>query len=179
MRIKTKRIVTLFILSLFILSQDVFAENKPNIIFIMSDDLGYGDLGSYGQQNIQTPELDKMALDGMRFTQHYAGAPLCAPTRVSVLTGKHTGHTSVRQNKISKLMDGEETLGKVLQRAGYVTGAIGKWGAGWDLEPDNSAKFGFDYFFGYVNQSHAHNYYTSFLYRNGEKVYLNNVVPGE
>ncbi len=174
-----KKLFILSILLILLLKKNSYAEGKPNIIFIMSDDLGYGDLGSYGQVNIKTPELDKMASEGIRFTQHYAGSPLCAPTRVSLMTGKHCGHTSVRQNKISRLIEGEETLGTVLKKAGYKTGCIGKWATGWDLEPDNPSKFGFDYFFGYVNQSHAHNYYTSFLYRNGKKVLLNNVVPGE
>ena len=156
-----------------------FMASKPNIIFIMADDLGYSDLGCYGQLNIKTPELDKMAAEGIRFTRHYSGSPLCGPARTSLMTGKHTGHTSVRQNKVSKLLPGEKTLGTVLKSAGYTTGSIGKWGVGWDLPSNDPGERGFDHFYGYVNQTHAHNYYTSFLYRNGKREQLSNVVPGE
>ena len=142
----------------------------------MADDFGWGDLGSYGQQNIQTPELDQIAAEGMKFTQFYAGAPLCSPTRGSIMTGKHTGHASIRQNKISKLREGEETLGTALKTGGYTTGFIGKWGVGWDLDANDPNIYGFDHFYGYVNQSHAHNYYPSFLYRNGQKEFLQNEV---
>ena len=157
----------------------LYSQTRPNIIFIMADDFGWGDLGSYGQQNIQTPELDQIAAEGMKFTQFYAGAPLCSPTRGSIMTGKHTGHASIRQNKISKLREGEETLGTALKTGGYTTGFIGKWGVGWDLDANDPNIYGFDHFYGYVNQSHAHNYYPSFLYRNGQKEFLQNEVPNE
>ncbi|NIN35087.1 MAG: sulfatase-like hydrolase/transferase, partial [Gammaproteobacteria bacterium] len=103
---------------------------KPNIIFIMADDLGWADIGCYGQKDIKTPNLDQMAADGIRFTQHYAGNSLCAPSRTSLMTGKHTGHASCRDLESGKIGANEPTLGTVLKQAGYTTGCIGKWGCG-------------------------------------------------
>jgi arylsulfatase A-like enzyme len=150
---------------------------KPNIIFILADDLGYGDVGCFGQQKIATPNLDRMAAEGMRFTQFYAGSTVCAPSRCVLMTGKHTGHARVRGNgggRRQALDADTPTVAKMLQKAGYRTALIGKWGLG---EPGPGAagmprKQGFDYFFGYLNQGHAHYYYTDHLWRNEEKVEL-------
>lgn len=158
--------------------------DKPNILFILADDLGYGDLGCYGQQQIQTPNLDRLAAEGMRFTDHYAGTTVCAPSRCSLMTGLHTGHTYIRGNNEVQPMGqlplpaDTVTLPKVLKKAGYTTALIGKWGLG---GPDSTGipnKQGFDYFFGYLCQRHAHNYYPEFLFRNDRRVPLKNKVPG-
>jgi arylsulfatase A-like enzyme len=145
---------------------------KPNIVFILADDLGYGDLGCYGQKLIQTPHLDRLAADGMRFTQCYAGSTVCAPSRCTLMTGLHTGHAVIRGNAAVPLRADEATVAKLLQDAGYATGVIGKWGLG---EADTTGvpnRQGFDYFYGYLNQVHAHNYYPDYLWNNGEKVML-------
>lgn len=155
------------------------AETPPNIIYILADDLGYGDLGCYGQQTIQTPRIDQMAAEGMRFTQHYAGSTVCAPSRCALMTGKHTGQAYVRGNVLVPLADSEVTVAEVLKARGYDTALIGKWGLG---EPGTEGipnRQGFDYFFGYLNQQHAHNYYPDHLWRNEEKVPLDNVDPGD
>ena len=150
--------------------------NRPNIIFILADDLGYGDLGCYGQTTIKTPNIDKMAAEGMRFTDHYAGTTICAPSRCSLMTGLHTGHTLLRSNGEVPLRPSDVTVAKLVKNAGYTTGIIGKWGLG---EPDTTGipnRQGFDYWFGYLNQRHAHNYYPEYLWRNEEKVRLKNEV---
>jgi arylsulfatase A-like enzyme len=148
---------------------------QPNVIFILADDLGIGDLGVYGQKILSTPALDQMAADGMYFTNMYCGSTVCAPSRASLMTGKHTGNCSVRGNKPQQLVaDNEYTLGKVFNDAGYTTGAIGKWGVGRYMPVDDPERKGFDYFYGYINMFHAHNFYPEFLYENGEKVMLNN-----
>lgn len=150
---------------------------KPNIIFILADDLGYGDLGCYGQKKIKTPNLDRLAKQGMRFTQAYAGSTVCAPSRCALMTGRHTGHCTVRGNALVPLRAEDVTVATLLKRLGYVTGLIGKWGLG---EPGTTGvpnRQGFDTFFGYLNQRHAHNYYPDYLWRNEEKVLLpGNVV---
>jgi len=157
---------------------------KPNIIFILADDLGYGDLGCYGQKQIQTPNIDRLATQGMRFTDHYAGTTVCAPSRCSLMTGLHTGHTYVRGNREVQPMGqlplpaGTGTLPKMLKEAGYRTALIGKWGLGGPDSTGTPNKQGFDYFFGYLCQRHAHNYYPEFLFRNDERVPLKNEVPG-
>lgn len=144
-------------------------DRKPNIIFILADDLGYGDLGCYGQQTIQTPHIDAMAREGSRFTQCYAGSTVCAPSRCALMTGLHTGHGRVRGNKRVPLQPQDTTVAEILKTAGYHTALIGKWGLG---EPDSTGipnRKGFDYFFGYLNQHHAHNYYPEYLWKNEEK----------
>jgi arylsulfatase A-like enzyme len=176
-------------LSLLLMAGISFAvakkEEPPNIIYIMADDLGYGDLGCYGQQKIQTPNIDKLAKEGMRFTQFYAGAPVCAPSRCVLMTGKHTGHGRVRgnsgkENPLPQTVRTEDvTVAEVLKGAGYTTGLIGKWGLSEENSIGHPNKKGFDYFFGYLNQHHAHNYYPEFLIRNESRVYLENIVPGE
>jgi arylsulfatase A-like enzyme len=149
---------------------------RPNIIYILADDLGYGDLGCYGQKRIQTPNIDRMAADGMRFTDHYAGSTVCAPSRCCLMTGLHTGHAFIRGNDRIPLRPSDVTVAELLKQAGYTTGIIGKWGLG---EPDTTGipnRQGFDYFFGYLNQRHAHNYYPRYLWRNEEQVPLKNEV---
>jgi arylsulfatase A-like enzyme len=159
------------------------AAGRPNIIFIMADDLGYGDAGCYGQKQIKTPNLDRMAVEGLRFTQAYAGAPVCAPSRCVLMTGLHQGHARVRGNTeattpAAALRADDVTVAQVLKDVGYATGLIGKWGLG---EPQKNQqglprRHGFDYFFGYLKQGHAHNYYTNYLWRNESKVKLPNVI---
>lgn len=154
------------------------AVEKPNIIFILADDLGYGDLGCYGQTRIQTPHLDRMAREGVRFTQFYAGSPVCAPSRSALLTGRHTGHTYIRGNKEIQpegqepLADSIFTMAEVMQDAGYITGAFGKWGLGFvgsEGDPNNQ---GFDEFYGYNCQRQAHRYYPTHLWHNDQKIVL-------
>ncbi|MEZ5385276.1 MAG: arylsulfatase [Prosthecobacter sp.] len=157
---------------------------QPNLIWIMADDLGYADLGCYGQKVITTPNIDRMAKEGMRFTHFYAGATVCAPSRSVLMTGLHHGHTRVRGNAGSTnpaaqaLKDGDVTVPGVLKEAGYKTALIGKWGLG-DIglaETGLPRKHGFDYFYGYLNQHHAHNHFPDFLWRNETKEGLSNVV---
>lgn len=157
---------------------------KPNIIFILADDLGYGDLGCYGQKLIQTPALDRLAAEGMRFTQFYAGSTVCAPSRSVLMTGLHMGHTRVRGNAGPEaagpqmLRDEDVTVAEVLQRAGYATGLVGKWGLGMPGDEGVPNRQGFDYFFGFLSQHHAHNHYPDYLWRNDQKVSLpNGVLP--
>lgn len=157
---------------------------KPNLIFILADDLGYGELGCYGQKLIQTPNLDRMAAEGMRFTQFYAGSTVCAPSRSVLMTGQHLGHTTVRGNAGARNMEAQSlrsddtTVARVLQQAGYATGLIGKWGLGERENAGEPRKQGFDYYFGYLNQGHAHNHFPDFVWRNGEKVSLpNDLTP--
>ncbi len=169
---------------------------KPNIIYILADDLGYGELGCYGQKQIETPNIDKLAANGMRFTQHYSGAPVCAPSRCVLLTGKHMGHSFIRGNdewdergKVwdykamiadstlegqSPLPDDEITIAQLLKTAGYATGIVGKWGLGAPHTNSIPTKKGFDFFFGYNCQRQAHTYYPIHLYRNEHRVYLDN-----
>jgi len=149
---------------------------RPNIIFILADDLGYGDVGCFGQKIIQTPNIDRLAEEGMRFTDHYAGSTVCAPSRCCLMTGLHTGHALVRGNARVPLRPSDVTVAELLKQTGYTTGIIGKWGLG---EPDSTGipnRQGFDYWFGYLNQRHAHNYYPEYLWRNEQKYELKNQV---
>lgn len=148
----------------------------PNFVWILADDLGYGDLGSYGQERIQTPHLDRMAAEGMRFTDAYAGFTVCAPSRSVLMTGQHTGHTRVRRNGSPGLWDEDVTVAELLKSKGYATALIGKWGLGMEDSPGAPWRQGFDHFYGYLSQGHAHNYYPEFLMRNAERVPLRNVV---
>lgn len=142
---------------------------KPNIVFIMADDLGYAHLGSYGQDKIRTPSLDRLAEEGVRFTQFYSGSTVCAPARSVLMTGKHTGHTSVRGNTGGlPLEPADVTVAEVLKEAGYTTGLFGKWGLGDHGTPGVPWEQGFDEFFGYLHQVHAHFYYTPFLWDNNQ-----------
>jgi len=150
--------------------------NRPNIIFILADDLGYGDLGCYGQARIKTPNIDRLAAEGMRFTQCYAGSTVCAPSRCCLMTGFHTGHALIRGNARFPLRPEDVTVAEVLKGAGYTTGIVGKWGLG---EPETTGipnRQGFDYWFGYLNQHRAHNYWPDYLWKNEEKYPLPNVL---
>ena len=153
------------------------ARPKPNIVFILADDLGYGDLGSYGQTVIKTPNIDRLATQGMRFTQFYAGAPVCAPSRNVLMTGQHVGHATIRGNDKVDLQPEDVTVAAVLKSAGYTTGLVGKWGLGSEGTAGAPNAKGFDYFYGYLDQTMAHNYYPTYLMRNTERVPLRNVVP--
>lgn len=178
----------------------------PNIIFIMADDLGYAEIGCYGQQLLQTPNLDEMAKEGMRFTNAYSGAQVCAPSRSVLMTGQHTGHTRVRQNSGKfggvpdeitgkghriPLEDNDFTVAELMKNAGYVTGLVGKWGLGEAGSSGEPNRQGFDQFYGFLNQNHADDYYTDYLWRNGykeaipdnnngqEKVYVHDLFTNE
>jgi arylsulfatase A-like enzyme len=153
-------------------------EAKPNIVYILADDLGYGDLSCYGQTRFETPNIDKLAENGIKFTQHYSGSTVCAPSRSSLMTGQHTGHTFIRGNKEIQ-PEGQHpleaeavTLAEALQDAGYVTGAFGKWGLGYPGSEGDPNNQGFDEFFGYNCQRIAHNYYPYHMWHNQEKVML-------
>ncbi len=165
----------------FFLTAASGAEQRPNLIFVLADDLGYGDLGCYGQKVTHTPRLDRMAAEGMRFTDFYAGSTVCAPSRSVLMTGQHLGHCHVRGNSGGKmfrqsLRDEDVTVAEQLKSAGYSTALIGKWGLGEVDQPGHPLRQGFDYFFGYLNQVHAHNYWPEFLYRGVDKVALPNEV---
>lgn len=146
--------------------------HPPNIIFILADDLGYGDLGCYGQKKIKTPHLDRLAAEGIRFTQCYAGTTVCAPSRSSLMTGQHTGHTRIRGNNAYPLQPGDVTVAEVLKKAGYNTGLIGKWGLGLPGTTGTPTKQGFDEFFGFLSQTHAHDYYPTNIWRNEDILLL-------
>lgn len=152
--------------------------NRPNIIFILADDLGYGDLGCYGQKLIRTPNLDRLAREGVRFTQAYAGSTVCAPSRCVLMTGLHTGHARVRGNALVPLLPQDRTVAKMLKEAGYVTGIVGKWGLGEPNTPGVPNRQGFDEWFGYLNQGHAHDYYPQYLWRNEQKVTIEGNLNG-
>ena len=167
------------------INSDKFNEQnhlQPNIIFILADDLGYGDVGVYGQQNFETPNLDRLAHGGMKFLQHYSGSTVCAPSRSALMTGQHTGHTFIRGNSergftLDKegqypLAPEEITIAEVLKKGGYATGAFGKWGLGYPGSEGDPTKQGFDEFFGYNCQRVAHNYYPTHLWDNLTKTPL-------
>jgi len=150
---------------------------KPNVIFILADDLGIGDLGCYGQQKIRTPNIDHLAADGMRFLQHYTGCSVCAPSRCALMTGKHMGHAAIRDNaQRGPSEEGQRpmpqdtfTVARLMQNAGYYTGIIGKWGLGMPEDHSSPRDMGFNYSFGYLCQSMAHTYYPPYLWRNNER----------
>src|SRR3569623_747722 len=143
------------------------AADKPNIVFIMADDLGIGHVGCYGQKQIRTPNIDRLAAEGMKFTSAYAGANVCAPSRSTLMTGLHGGHTAVRKNGGARhLYDEDVTVAEVLKQAGYATGGFGKWGLGEEDTPGFPLKQGFDEWFGEYNQAHAHFYFPNYLWHN-------------
>ena len=178
----------LFIPALLIPTTSMFAENnvkqeinRPNIVYILADDLGIGDLGCYGQKDIKTPNIDRLAADGMLFTNHYSGSTVSAPSRCVLLTGKHTGHSYIRGNKPGigyefPLANGETTVADLLKKEGYATACVGKWGMGGPDDEGSPWKHGFDYFFGYLSQRNAHKYYPDFLWENDKKIELHNLV---
>lgn len=169
------------------------AADKLNVVFILADDLGWGEVGVYGQKKIPTPNLDTLAAQGVRFRQHYSGAPVCAPSRCVLMTGKHLGHAEVRGNRAMNkvepdkyfegqhpLSEGAFTLAMAFQKAGYRTGAMGKWGLGPVGSSGDPNKKGIEYFFGYNCQSVAHSYYPPYLWRNNEQVRINaKPIPGQ
>lgn len=175
-----------FLIPVFLSAQQ--QKTKPNIIYIYADDLGYGELGSYGQTKIKTPHLDQMAKEGMRFTQHYSGAPVCAPSRSILMTGKHSGHSYIRGNYElggfadsleggqMPLHEGSYTIAKMLKERGYYTGLVGKWGMGVTNTTGSPLNHGFDYYYGVLDQKQAHNFYPTHLWENDKWDALNNHV---
>ena len=177
---KRKQKASLIVGICLVLAAGAFGQTggkRPNIIFILADDLGYGDLGSYGQKFTKTPYLDRLAAEGTRFTQVYASAPVCAPSRASLMTGLHQGHAYIRGNNDKSgnrvsLRPEDTTVAEVLKRAGYRTGIVGKWGLGEPKTGGVPNRKGFDYFYGYLNQNLAHNYYPDFLWKNESEIAL-------
>jgi len=185
-----RSILCLVLIALGLASPSVAAD-KLNVVFILADDLGWADVGCFGQQKIPTPHIDSLAAQGMRFTQHYSGAPVCAPSRCVLMTGKHLGHAEVRGNmqartKFPEFDEGQYplsetavTIAQLFQQAGYATGAMGKWGLGPVGSTGDPNRKGFDLFFGYNCQSVAHSFYPPYLWRNSEKVTINkHPIPG-
>ena len=174
-----KKLATLIFLTL-IGTNSLKAQDKPNVVFILADDMGYGDLGAYGQKLIHTPNIDKLAENGLLFTQFYAGTSVCAPSRSSLMTGQHTGHTPIRGNYEIKpegqrpLPDSTITIAKIFKKAGYATGDFGKWGLGFVGSSGDPLNQGFDQFFGYNCQRQSHNYFPEHLWDNTQKVILDN-----
>ena len=154
------------------LKSSVVQNSKPNVIYILADDLGYADLSCYGQIRFSTPNIDALAKQGLLFTQHYAGSTVCAPSRSALMTGLHTGHTYIRGNKKIELPSKSYTIAELFKDNGYATGGFGKWGLGSsDLEGDPLNQ-GFDVFFGYHDQMLAHHYYPDYLWDNTETLLL-------
>ncbi|EAZ79713.1 arylsulfatase [Algoriphagus machipongonensis] len=202
--LQTALLITVFACSKPEVEEQKSAQSKPNIIYILADDLGYADIGAYGSQKIETPNIDALAKEGMMFTQHYTGAPVCAPARYMLMTGRHAGHSYIRGNDPWRergegdvwdfeqmendstlegqrpLPEGTKLFPSQLQKAGYKTGMIGKWGLGAPQTNSIPTKMGFDFFYGYNCQRQAHTYYPVHLYRNENREYLDNelVVPG-
>ncbi|NQX53165.1 arylsulfatase [Pedobacter panaciterrae] len=186
--VKIKNIVVALLLLFpeLVFSQGKAQQKKPNIIYIYADDLGYAEIGPYGQKKIKTPNLDKLAKEGMKFTQHYTSTPVCAPARCMLMTGKHGGHSYIRGNYEMggfpdsleagqmPLPEGTFTIPKMLKEAGYVTALTGKWGLGMNNTTGSPLKQGFDYYYGYLDQKQSHNFYPSHLWENDEKVMLDN-----
>jgi len=179
-------IIILLIIPIISVAQKL--NSKPNIIYIYADDLGYGELGSYGQTKIKTPHLDQMAKEGMQFTQHYSGAPVCAPSRSILMTGKHAGHSYIRGNYElggfadsleggqMPLHEGAYTVARMLKERGYSTALVGKWGMGVTGTTGSPLNHGFDYYYGYLDQKQAHNFYPTHLWENDNWDALNNHV---
>jgi arylsulfatase len=199
MNVSFKILLALTLIPVFTMCQSASSKSgqeHPNIIYILADDLGYGELGCYGQEKIETPNIDQLAKEGKRFTQHYSGSPVCAPSRCVLLTGKHTGHAYIRGNDEwrdrgevwsykamakDSTLEGQRpmpaetvTIGKILQTAGYTTGIVGKWGLGAPNTHSTPLQQGFDFFYGYNCQRQAHTYYPLHLYKNDKRVYLDN-----
>lgn len=174
---------------LFLSGLSLLGQTPPNIVFILADDLGYGELGCYGQEKIRTPHIDRLASEGIRFMQHYTGAPVCAPARCVLMTGQHLAHAEIRGNRDSgngrvfpgqwPLTEEAITLAEVLKASGYATGAFGKWGLGPSNTTGSPIKQGFDRYYGYNCQRNAHSYYPHFLDSNEREVVINpGLIPG-
>jgi arylsulfatase A-like enzyme len=163
---------------------NLVADDRPNIIYVMLDDAGYGDFAAFGSKHIQTPHFDRMCREGTKFTQHYSGSAVCAPTRCVLMTGLDTGHCRRRGNTAAAhqadfkgrplvpLKDGDITVAEALKKAGYVTGGIGKWGLGNPGTGGEPERQGFDHWYGYIDQVHAHDHFTNFLYEDGRRIPL-------
>lgn len=185
-KIKQTVVALLLLFPGLVFSQGKTQQKKPNIIYIYADDLGYAEIGPYGQKKIKTPNLDKLAKEGMKFTQHYTSTPVCAPARCMLMTGKHGGHSYIRGNYEMggfpdsleagqmPLPEGTFTIPKMLKEAGYVTALTGKWGLGMNNTTGSPLKQGFDYYYGYLDQKQSHNFYPSHLWENDEKIMLDN-----
>ncbi len=186
-------ILALFACLLAVASGHARQQPQPrlNVVFILADDLGWGEVGAFGQEKIPTPNIDRLASQGMRFTQHYSGAPVCAPSRAVLMTGKHLGHAEIRSNLPARnrmpeyeegqypLSESAVTIAQMFRQAGYATGAMGKWGLGPVGSTGDPNRKGFDLFFGYNDQAVAHSYYPPHLWRNAERVVINRVpIPG-
>ncbi|MDR1962402.1 MAG: arylsulfatase [Planctomycetaceae bacterium] len=180
----SKRLIIVLFLSVtvfqtnFVTAQETKRPKKPNIIFVLADDLARADIGAYGQTKIKTPVLDRIAKEGVRFTQGYSGASVCAPSRASLITGLHTGHCPIRANREIKpegqkpLPEGTYTIGKLLKENGYATLCSGKWGMGMFDTSGSPLKMGFDHFYGYNCQRHAHSYFPTYLYEDDKRIEL-------
>ncbi len=168
-----------FIITALFASALALGAKNPNIVYILADDLGIGELSCYGQEKMKTPNIDRMATEGMQFSRHYSGSTVCAPSRCTLMTGLHTGHCSIRGNAKSPIKgsvgnmhmaEGTYTIAQMLKDKGYKTGIFGKWGLGSQESPTSPLKAGFDRFFGYNDQSHAHKYFTEYLWDDDKKV---------
>ena len=183
MSVSKPNLFAVLIISLLSLSTTFGQNRQPNVVLIVADDLGYRELGSFGQKRIRTPHLDTLARQGIRLTQHYSGNAVCAPSRCVLMTGKHPGHAFVRNNKSTPpegqqpIPDSEVTLAELLRDEGYVTGAIGKWGLGGPGSSGEPLRQGLDRFFGYNCQGHAHSYYPSYLWSDNQHIALRNDPP--
>ena len=185
-RLLTAHVALTLVISLSLGHGGMATAAPPNVVLIVADDLGYRELGCFGQEKIRTPRLDALAAEGMRLTRHYAGNAVCAPSRCVLMTGKHPGHAIVRDNKSTPpegqypIPDAEVTLAELLQQAGYATGAFGKWGLGGPDSSGEPLRQGFDRFFGYNCQAHAHSYYPDYLWDDNQRITLDNdpAVPG-
>jgi arylsulfatase A len=183
----TLRRSLLFAVAILALAAAAHAQqpSRPNVVFILADDLGYGDLGCYGQTKIRTPNLDRMAAEGMRFTQFYTGCPVCAPSRCTLMTGKHLGHATVRDNMQRapgmegqhRMEQGTVTVAQLLKKAGYSSAIIGKWGLGMPEEHSSPLDFGFDHHYGYLCQGMAHTFYPPYLWRDDKQEPLEGNPP--
>lgn len=185
---RSKRIAFIWVLLCYSVAAGAQRTKAPNIIYIYADDLGYGELGCYGQTKIKTPNLDRMAKEGMRFTQHYSSAPVCAPSRCMLMTGKHPGHSYIRGNYEMggfednmeggqmPLHEGAYTIPKMLKERGYATALVGKWGLGMAGTTGSPLQHGFDYYYGYLDQKQAHNFYPTHLWENDRWDTLNNTA---
>ena len=183
---RVKPLIVITLIAATAAFQPAPSPRPPNIVVILADDLGYAELGAFGQQKIRTPRLDRMAAEGMRFTRYYAGSTVCAPSRATLLTGRHTGHAYVRDNhELGGFLDEEErgqlalppdhpTVARWLRGRGYTTAVVGKWGLGGPASTGVPTKQGFDFFLGYLDQKQAHNYYPTHLWKDEERFPLRN-----